>query len=299
MKWAIIGIVAVVVLGAVGYGIYELTSLPEDAQEWWDEKKLENFPAQAEREIKDMEGRLAKLKETRADLNEQRILLAGGEAMGDSNFSTASTGFMTKHGYEQKIKMYTEAGQTLGNAYIEASKSADAVIDADTGELAPEAPITVSFVNPADGRKLNNEELTAADVLNILGEIEEALASLEYELPLVDEAIADYDAIIKEVDDTIVAQEAALKEFRQEVKKIEAQLKIIKVKEDLAEINKAINGEESNSELGKLIGQYEAKKKEFAARQMSATSKTEDKPKGLADIGKSDPGKPKSSRFLK
>ena len=43
MKWAIIGIVALVVLGGVGYAVYTLTNAPEQAQEWWDEKKLDNF----------------------------------------------------------------------------------------------------------------------------------------------------------------------------------------------------------------------------------------------------------------
>lgn len=299
MKWAVIGIIAVVVLAGAGFVIYQLTDWPEQGQEWWDEKRLENFPAIAEREIQEMEGRLEKLKETRKDLDLQRLKLEGGESMKESNFSTADTGFMTKWGYEKKIVAYTEAGTALGTAYKEAAAAPGAAINADTGELDEKAEIVVSFVNPQTNRKINNEKLTAADVLNMLAEIDESLTQYEYELPLVEEAIGSYVEIIKEVDVTIKAQEEALKEFRQEVRKIEAQLKIIKVKEDLAEINKAINGEESNSELGKLIGQYEKKKKDFAAREMQAQDKGS-KPKGLADVGKGSPtSSGKGSRFLK
>lgn len=298
MKWAVIGIIAIVLLGGIGFVVYQLTDWPEQGQEWWDEKRLENFPAIAEREIKEMEGRLEKLKETRKDLDLQRLKLEGGEAMKESNYSTADTGFLTKWGYEKKIAAYTEAGTALGNAYKDAAAAPGAVVSGDTGELDGKAKVVVSFVNPLNNRKVNNEEYTAADVLNMLAEIDETLTQYEYELPLVVEAIGSYTEIIKDVDETIKAQEAALKEFRQEVKKIEAQLKIIKVKEDLNEINAAINGKESSSELGKLIGQYEKKKKDFSAREMQAQEKGS-KPKGLADAGKGSPTSSKGSRFLK
>ncbi len=299
MKWALIAIVAVVVLGGVGYAVYELTSLPEDAQEWWDEQKLENFPTQAAREIKDMEDRLAKLKDTRQELDLERIKLQGGESMGDSNFKEVDTGFMTRYGYDKKIEMYIAAGEKLGASYKDTASSPDALINADTGELSDKATMVVSFTNPMDGKQIREKELTVADVMNILGQIEEKLVTYEYERELVNEAITGYEETIKEIDTTIKAQEQALKEFRQEVKKIEAQLKIIKVKEDLAEINKAISGKESNSELGKLIAQYEKKKKDFAARQMQDAGTVENKPKGLEDLSKESVSAPKSSRFIK
>lgn len=299
MKWAIIGIIGLVVLGGVGYAIYELTDWTERSEEWWDEKKLENFPVHAAREIEDMEGRLKKLKDTRKDLDLERIKLAGGEKFKDSNFSNADTGFMTKYGYETKIKWYTDAGNALGKAYTDAASAPDALIDSGTGKLDGKAKLTVSFVNPATGRQLNNEVLTASDILNMLGEIETELSTMEYELPLVEQAIAEYAATIQEVDETISAQEAALKEFRMEVKKIEAELKMIKVKEDLAEINKAINGKESNSKLGGMISQYEKKKKDFTAKQVQAEGESTGKPKSLADLGKGSKGPSTSTRFIK
>ncbi len=299
MKWAIIGLIGLVVLGGVGYAIYELTDWTERGEEWWDEKKLENFPAHAAREIEEMESRLTKLKDTRKELDLERIKLAGGEKFKDSNFSDADTGFMTKYGYETKIKWYTDAGNALGKAYTDAAAAPGAVIDSGTGKLDSKAEMTVSFVNPKDGRQLNNQVLTAADVLNMLGEIETDLSTLEYELPLVEQAIAEYSATISEVDETIAAQEQALKEFKMEVKKIEAELKMIKVKEDIAEINKAIAGKESNSKLGGMIAQYEKKKKDFTAKQVQAEGESTGKPKSLADLGKGSKGTTSTSRFIK
>lgn len=297
MKWAIIGIVALAVLGGVGYAVYELTSVPEDAQEWWDEKKLENFPTQAKREIDAMEKRLKELKDTRTELQVDKAKLAGGESFGDSNFSDADSGFMTLYGYESRIKNYISAGETLGKTYKEAAAADDALIDSDTGRLADEAEIAVSFTHPKNERKVN-DTLTAANVMAILEEIAEDLETMEYERDLVKQSIEDYDTVIAEVDTTVEAQEQAIKEFKQEVKKIEAQLKMIKVKEDLAEINKAINGEQSDSELGQLIAQYEKKKKDFAARQSVAESSTKTT-KSLDDLAKGASSSSSSaSRFL-
>jgi hypothetical protein len=299
MKWAIIAVVALVVLGGVGYGIYELTSLPEDAEEWWDEKKLENFPTQAAREIEDMEKRLSELKDTRKELLVDKAKLTGGEKFGDANFSSADSGFMTLYGYDARIKAYNDAGTSLGNSYKEAAKAGGGAVSSDTGvsELPDDAEIAVNFTHPKTDKTIN-DKLTAANVLAVLEEIAADVETMEYERGLVQESIADYETVIGEVDTTIEAQEAALKEFKQEVKKIEAQLKMIKVKEDLAEINKAIAGEESDSELGELIAQYEKKKKDFAARQTVAEGSTKET-KSLDDLAKGGTKKGNANKYLK
>lgn len=297
MKWAVIGLVALVVLGGVGYAVYELTDAPEQAQEWWDEKRLENFPAIAQREVEEMEGRLAKLKETRSKLDLDRIKLQGGEKMGDSNFSDADNGFMTVYGYEKRIAAYNEAGEKLGKAYADAKAAPNAVIDANTGDLDPKYEIAVSFTHPKTGRAVN-QNLAVEAVLKIADEIETELATMEYNIELVKKSVENYNATIGKVDETIKAQEGAIKEFKQEVKKIEAELKMIKVQEDLAEINKAIAGEQSNSNLGKLISQYEKKKKDFSARQIQEEGSN--KTVSLDDLGKgSSTSAPKKSRFIK
>lgn len=298
MGKAIAAILVLVLLVGGGFLVYHLTSAPEDVQEWWDEKRLENFPAIAGREIKDMEDRLGKLRDQRRKLDVERIKLAGDEKFGKENFSTADTDFMTLFGYDARIKSYTAAGEALGKAYANAKSKPDAVVNAD-GKLADDYAFACSFTHPETGRNIENESLTVKEVMGILGEIEERLTTYEYERALVQESIKDYESTISQVDATISAQEAALKEFRQEVKKIEAQLKMLKVKEDLQEINKAIKGEQSNSELGKLISQYEKKKKDFTAKQIQeeGSAKTS---KSLADLGKggSSPAA-KSSRFVK
>jgi len=300
MKYAVIGIIALVVLGGAAFAVYELTDWFDQGEEWWDEKRLENFPAHAAREVEDMEKRLDELKATRTDLQTDKALLQGGEKMGDSNFSNAGTGFLTLYGYDKRIPAYTAAGESLAASYKKAA-AGSGVMDGDSGakELPADTMIAVDFTQPKTNRRVA-ESLTAENVLELLDEIDADLSQLEYERNLVDETIKQYDGVIAEVDETIKAQEQAIKEFKQEVKKIEAELKMIKVKEDLAEINKAIAGEDSNSNLGKLIAQYEAKKKDFGARQMVAEGETK-KTKSLDDLGKPSAGGSKGSnnRFLK
>lgn len=300
MKWAVIGLVALVVLGGVGYAVYSLTDAPEQAQEWWDEKRLENFPTIAQREIDEMEGRLTKLKETRSKLDLERIKLQGGEKLGDSNFSTADSGFMTVYGYEKRIAAYVEAGEKLGKAFADAKAAPGAVIDASSGELDPNSEIAVSFTHPKSGKAVN-QNITVGSVRKILEEeIETELSTMEYECELVKKSVENYVSTIGKVDETIKAQEVAIKEFKQEVKKIEAELKMIKVQEDLAEINKAISGEQSNSNLGKLISQYEKKKKDFAARQIQEEGSASGKTTSLDDLAKgSGSSSSKKSRFIK
>jgi hypothetical protein len=301
MKWAIIAVVALVVLGGVGYGIYTLTSVPEDAQEWWDEKKLDNFEVLANRELDDFEKKIAEHKAAQKKLKVDRILWAGHEDLGDANFKEQKeTGFWTLLGYQKELEHRTKQGEALAAAYKQAASAAGAVIDSSTGELAADAKITCA-VPQRDGSS-NSKEFTAADVIKQLGNIETALIDAEANAGRVKQMVEQYDASIAAWDVQIAKEEEEIVELRKQVKSIAAEIKIQKAKEDLAELNKTISGESEDSELGKMIRGFENRKTKFKAEELVAAD--EGKKGGgsvsLDDLDKpSTSSTPKTSRFLK
>lgn len=301
MKWAIIGIIAVVVLGGVGYAVYTLTSAPEDAQEWWDEKKLDNFEVLANRELDDFEEKIAEHKAMQKKLKIDRILWAGHEELGDANFKEQKeTGFWTLLGYQKELEHRTKQGEALAAAYNAAVAAPGAVIDANTGELAADAKITCA-VPQRDGSS-NNLELTAEALLKQLSNIETALIDAEANVGRVEQMVKQYDLSIAAWDEQIAKEEEQIVELRKEVKSIAAEIKLQKAKEDLAELNKTISGDSEDSELGKMIRGFENRKTKFKAEELVAAD--EGKKGGgavsLDDLDKpSKSSAPKTSRFLK
>lgn len=301
MKWAVIGIIAAVVLGAAGYGIYTLTDAPEQAQEWWDEKKLDNFETLANRELDDFEKKIEQHKATQKKLKIDRMLWAGHEEIGENNFKEQKdTGFWTLYGYEKEIELRTAQGEALAAAYKKAAEGPNAVIDADTGDLAGDAAILCE-VPQRDG-SIDQQELTADTVLKQLSNIENALIEAEANRDRVKQMVEQYELSIKAWDDQIAKEEEEIVELRKQVKSISAEIKLQKAKEDLAELNKAIAGEDSNSELGKLIHGFEQRKTKFKAEELVAADEGK---KGGGAVSLSDLDKPakkdapKKSRFLK
>lgn len=301
MKWAIIAIIAFILLGGIGYAVYTLTDAPEQAQEWWDEKKLDNFETLANRELDDFEKKIEEHKATQKKLKVDRMLWAGHEELGDSNFKEQKdTGFWTLYGYEKEIELRTAQGEALAAAYKKAAEGPGAVIDADTGELAADAKILCSI--PQRDGSTNQQELTAETVLKQLSNIENALIEAEANRDRVKQMVEQYDLSVKAWDDQIAKEEEEIKELRKQVKSIAAEIKLQKAKEDLAELNKAIAGEDSNSELGKLIHGFEQRKTKFKAEELVAADEGK---KGGGSVSLSDLDKPaskdapKKSRFLK
>ena len=301
MKWALIGIVALAVIGGGGYAIYKLTDAPEQAQEWWDEKKLDNFETLANRELDDFEKKIAEHKQTQKKMKVDRVLWAGHAELGDANYKEQKdTGFWTLYGYEHEIEHRTKQGEALAASYKEAAGAANAVIDADTGELAADAMITCS-IPQKDGTTISRE-MKAEDVIAQLGNIENALVEAEANKDRVAQMVDQYDQSIEAWNVQIAKEEEEIKELRKQVKSISAEIKLQKAKEDLAELNKTINGNSDDSELGKLIRGFEQRKTKFKAEELVAADEGK---KGGGSVSLSDLDKPtktdgaKKSRFLK
>ena len=300
MKWALIGIVALVVLGGAGYAVYTLTDAPEQAQEWWDEKKLDNFEVLANRELDDFEKKVADHEATLLKMKKDRIMWAGHEDYG-SNDKEQETGFMTLLGYEMQTAYRTAQGEAIAAAYKKASQGDGTVINAETGEADLPEDMLITVELPSKDGTVGTKEMKPADVFAYLGQIEEELITLEADKKRGAGVVKEYDESIAAWNDIISQEKDQLKELRKQVKMIASEIKIQKAKEDLAELNKAINGESSDSELGKLIHGYEKRKSSFERDSLvAADEKAKSGGVSLSDLdAPSKTTAPKKSRFLK
>lgn len=299
MKWAIIGIVALVVLGGVGYAVYELTDAPEQAEAWWDEKRLDNFETIANRELDDFEEKIAEHEKTLTKLKADRLMWAGHPDY-EMNEKEQDTGFLTKLGYESLIEHRSAQGRALAAAYKDFVNSDDVTVDADTGEPDKTVPITVA-VPQKNGTEVSRE-MSAEEIEAYLGQLEEELIELEVNHERVSGMVGEYDQAIVEWENQIGQEKEDLVELRKEVKMIAAEIKLQKAKEDLAELNKAINGEESDSELGGLIHKYEENKSKFQREQLVAADEKAKESKSISLDDLDEPsgtsGGTTKSRFL-
>ncbi|MBX3473748.1 MAG: hypothetical protein KF754_05150 [Planctomycetes bacterium] len=302
MKWAVIGIFAVVVLGGVGFAVYKLTDAPEKAQEWWDEKKLDNFEVLANRELDDFEKKIADHKDTLLKLKVDRAYFAGREELGWDNAKVQKTGFWTLRGYQMQQAYRTKQGEALANAY---KKGLDTkgTMDSTTGEKSLPADTVISVELPSKDGLTSVREYTAEEVMKLLADIEVELVEVEANAKRVEGVVAEYDKSIADWDAHIKVEEEQLKELRKEVKLVAAEIKIQKAKENLAELNKAINGEGGNSELGKMIRKYEERKTKFKIEELVAADegKKAKTSVSLDDLDKPAKGgsAPAKSRFIK
>lgn len=302
MKWAVIGLLAVVVLGGIGFAVYKLTDAPEQAQEWWDEKKLDNFEVLANRELDDFEKKIGDHKSTLQKLKVDRMMWAGHEELGDANYKEQKTGFWTLLGYQKQLTYRTKQGEALASAYKKAIE-ANGTMDTNTGEKTLAADAVLSVELPSKDGLTSTRELKAEEVLKLLGDIEVELVDIEANAKRVEGVVAEYDKSVADWDAQIKLEEDQLKELRKEVKMVAAEIKIQKAKEDLAELNKAISGEGGDSELGKMIRKYEERKTKFKAEELVAADegKKAKTSVSLDDLDKPAKGgsAPAKSRFLK
>lgn len=301
MKWAVIGVIALVVLGAGGYAVYKLTDAPERAQEWWDEKKLDNFETLANRELDEFEKKIAGHKDTLKKLKVEKITWEGHEELGDANYKEQKTGFWTLLGYQKQHAYRTKQGNALGAAYTKAL-DAKGTMDSTTGEKSLPADTVIAVELPSKDGLTSARELKAEDILKLLGDIEVELVELEANAKRVEGVVAEYAKSIQAWEDQIKLEEEELKNLRKEVKLVAAEIKIQKAKEDLAELNKAINGQGGNSELGKMIRKYEERKTKFKAEELVAADEGKKAKTGVSldDLDKPAKGTtaPAKSRFL-
>jgi hypothetical protein len=317
MKWAIIGIVAVVVLGGIGYLVYELTDTPERLEQAWDEARLNNFEALANRELNAYQKKIEEYEATLNTLKRDHIQWAGHPDW-DRNTETQPHGFKTALGYDIEIAFLTQRGRTLAAAYREAGQSDGAPINADTGRLEDDFTISANVLGRADravARALAEgtdvaevnfpssvREISAGDIRNLLFEIEERLVEYEGNRERIASIAAEYEASIKEWEEVVANSKNELQEMRREVSRIAAEIKLQQAREDLDELNRSIRGESTESRLGTMIHNFERRRSDFERGQLvSADEKASATPQRLSldDLDSPSTSAPaRSSRFL-
>jgi chromosome segregation ATPase len=307
MKWAIIGIIAVILLGAIGYAVYTLTDVPEQTQEWWDEKKLDNFETLANRELDDNEKKIADLEKTLDEKRAEEKLWEGDESFKENNFMTfKQTGFKTKLGYDALEKFYMAQGKALGAAYKKAAQGPDVVIDDSTGKMSEDMEITVDLPDwdgeswPAwDGKATFSKTITAGDIRKHTERLSTDLEVIKTERQGVEDVVKQYKSLISDMESQIAEMKDQLREMRQQVTIISAKIKVEKAKADLDELNASIRGESDKSELGNLIRGYNERKTKLQAEQLVRAEKTAEKDVSASDLTrKGSSGSSTKNQFL-
>lgn len=275
MKWAIIGIVAVVVLGAVGYGVYRWTDVPEQAQEWMDEQDLKNFPTQARRELDKMRKDLEEKKEVKRDLEKDIIAREGREDWDEATLKSETNGLATVVWYEREKKRYEDGILSLVKQVKEEKQQLiDAgTVDADTGKVPADHKFTLTKSN-GETASLTEEEaraqtdIAAAKIKGFDGKIALQKRVIDKKKQYVEKL----DTLIKKMDTKITEMEVFIQEM-------EVEIELLELEQDIAEVNAAIAGEDNGNKFGSAISKFRQKQKEFLAEQELAESeapKTDD-----------------------
>ena len=262
MKWAVIGLVALVVLGGVGYGVYRWTDAPEKAQEWMDEQDLKNFHTQARRELKEMQADLEKRKELKKDLQKDVIAREGRDTWDTDTLKQEKNGLATALWYGKVIER-NETGIKDIVSQVKKERAnlvAAGTVDTATGKVPADHEYTISSAN---GKSLKWTEARAKEETDKLAkEIETAKRKKELQERVIT-AKKNYVVKLDELTDKLGKKIEEMEAF---ISEMEVELELLKIEEDIAEINKSMNGEGSNK-FGKAIANFRNKKKDFLAEQ--------------------------------
>jgi hypothetical protein len=317
MKWAIIAVFGLVVLGGIGYLVYELTDAPERAQQAWDEARLNNFETIANRELADFEKKISEYEATLNKLRTDHIQWAGHPSY-DGNTKQQPHGFLTALGYEIEIAFLSARGKSLAAAYRQASQAEGAQINADTGQLDESVSISANVLTRndsalakaiAEGKdpaevnfNANVRQISAGDILSLLHDIETNLIEHEANRDRIGSIAKEYAASITEWEQLVKASKEQLQEMRKEVAQIAAEIKLQKAREDLDELNRSIRGESTDSKLGTMIHNFENRRDKFQREQLvRGDQKAAETPTRttLADLDSPATSQPtRTSRFL-
>jgi hypothetical protein len=263
MKWAIIAIVALIVLGGIGYGIYRWTDMPEQAQEWMDEQDLKNFPTQARREVKEMREDLEQKKEVKSDLQKDIIAREGREEWDESTLKSETKGLATVVWYNRQIEKYDNAIKDVVTQVKEQEEQLKAAgtVDADSGTIPADHEYTIISANGKELKWTKARAKTETDKMAV------QKSKFERKRELQTRVIDKKKEYVKKLDSLIVKMEQKIDEMEVFIEEMEVELELLELEEDIAEVNAAINGEDNGNKFGKAISKFQQKKKELLAEQ--------------------------------
>lgn len=263
MKWAIIGLLGLVVLGGVGYGVYRWTDLPEQGQEWMDEQDLKNFPTQARRELDDMRKDLEEKKTVKRDLEKDIIAREGREDWDDATLKSETKGLATQLWYERQAAKYDKAIQDIvTQVKVEQEKLVAAgTVDADSGKVPADHEYSITASN---GKELKWTMARAKQETDKM-----ALESKKFQrkADLQKRVVSKKKEYVTKLDSLIGKMEVKIDEMQAFIEEMEVEIELLELEENIAEVNEAINGGGSDNKFGKAINKFREKQKEFLAEQ--------------------------------
>jgi hypothetical protein len=267
MKWAIIGIVALVVLGGVGYGVYRWTDAPERAQAWMDEQDLKNFPTQARRELEAMKKDLEERKQLKRDLEKDIIVREGREDWDEAVLKAEKNGLASVLYYKREVTKREKGIADIVNQVKDQEKRLidNGTVDADTGKVPASHLFSISRPNGTTveytkERARQETDKAALDIRLFEGKIE-----------MQNRVISKKKEYVVKLDDLIVKMESKISEMEVFIQEMEVEMELLKLEEDIASINAAINGEENSNKFGAAIAKFRAKQADFLAdKELSA-----------------------------
>lgn len=280
-KWIGIILGLAIVLGAVGFVAVKTgwwATAKESGEAWMDEQQLKNFPALARQELKGMEGKLNEAKATRKKLQDKINFHKGTDTMPEDVLTDESGGYATVKGYDILTKRKNEfidaRKKAISSIVAEVKAEQKAIIDASGGAISKSEDIEASHqytVTKPNGTKV---KYTLADARKVTDDLAKEIASAEKDVEKYVKRKERLQGIVTKMEQTgskldtaIAKQEEKIKEMKIFIDDMEAELKLLEIEKDIAAINAAINGEESNSEFGKIINKYKKAQKEFYASQ--------------------------------
>jgi hypothetical protein len=261
MKWALIAIVAAVVLGGVGYGVYRWTDVPEQAEAWMNEQDLKNFPTQARREVKDLKENLEKYKQTKKELQTDIIKREGVEDWSAADLKD------TVIGYDREIKRYEDGIRDIVTQVRAEQKQliAEGTIVSDNGEVPADYKYTIRRPNGSEVKLSENDARKDTD--KAANEVDRMKRKRERQQRIVD-AKKQY---VTKLDDAVTRLEKKIDEMEEFIEDMETELELLKIEEDISAINASLAGENDENRFGQTIRLFREKKKEFLAEQELAS----------------------------
>ena len=275
MKWAIIGIVAVVVLGATGYGVYRWTDVPEQAQEWMDEQDLKNFPTQARRELDNMRKDLEEKKEVKRNLEKDIIAREGRDDWDEATLKSETNGLATVVWYERQKKKYEDGIVSIVNQVKEERQQLiDAgTVDADTGKIPADHKFTLTRADGSEVKYTEAEARAQTDTAAL------KIKQFDGKIALQNRVITKKKQYVEKLDTLIKKMDTKITEMEVFIQEMEVEIELLELEQDIAEVNAAINGEDNGNKFGNAISKFRQKQKEFLAEQElteSEAPKTDD-----------------------
>lgn len=275
MKWAIIGIIGLVVLGGVGFAVYRWTDLPERTEEWMNEQDLKNFPTLAKREVKEMRENLAGYEKSKKELQTDIIKREGRDTWSAQDNEGTILGFTAQMGeLDDAIKAIVTQVKDQ-----QAQLVAAGTVDSATGKV-PESHEYV--ITNKSGKEF---KWTLAKAREMTDKYAEDRAKVERKRERQQRIVDAKKAYVTKLDDAVSRLAKKIEEMEEYIEDMETEMELLKIEEDIASINASLSGENDDNRFGAAIRKFRDKKKEFLAEQELATTSA---PKDDDFLGSSD-----------